>query len=52
MAAPGSSVADTLGNIGKLSELRRRLLFTFGMLAVYRLGVAIPTPRSKPSNTT
>ncbi len=29
---------------GKIPELRRRLLFTFGMLAVYRVGVAIPTP--------
>ncbi len=28
----------------KIPELRKRLLFTFGMLAVYRLGVAIPTP--------
>ena len=31
-------------NIPKVPELRRRLLFTLGMLAVYRLGVAIPTP--------
>ena len=31
-------------NAGRIPELRRRLLFTFGMLAVYRLGVAIPTP--------
>ncbi len=28
----------------KIPELRRRLLFTFAMLAVYRVGVAIPTP--------
>ena len=31
-------------NAGRIPELRRRLLFTFGMLAVYRLVVAIPTP--------
>ena len=31
-------------NAGRIPELRRRLLFTFGMLAVYRVGVAIPTP--------
>ncbi|HXQ21229.1 MAG TPA: hypothetical protein VN812_06105, partial [Candidatus Acidoferrales bacterium] len=31
-------------NVSKIPELRRRLLFTFAMLAVYRLGVAIPTP--------
>ena len=28
----------------KIPELRRRLLFTFAMLAVYRIGVAVPTP--------
>lgn len=28
----------------KISDLRRRLVFTFIMLAVYRVGVAIPTP--------
>ncbi len=28
----------------RIPELRRRLLFTFGMLAVYRVGVVIPTP--------
>ena len=31
-------------NVSKIPELRRRLLFTFAMLAVYRVGVAIPTP--------
>lgn len=31
-------------NATKIPELRRRLLFTFIMLAVYRLGVHIPTP--------
>lgn len=28
----------------RIPELRRRLLFTFSMLAVYRVGVAVPTP--------
>ena len=28
----------------RIPELRRRLLFTLGMLTVYRIGVAIPTP--------
>jgi preprotein translocase subunit SecY len=37
-------MASGLPNIPKVPELRRRLLFTLGMLAVYRLGVAIPTP--------
>jgi preprotein translocase subunit SecY len=31
-------------NAAKIADLRRRLFFTFGMLAVYRIGVAIPTP--------
>jgi len=31
-------------NTAALPELRRRLLFTFLMLAVYRIGVQIPTP--------
>lgn len=31
-------------NVAKIAELRRRLFFTLGMLAVYRIGVAIPTP--------
>jgi preprotein translocase subunit SecY len=29
---------------GKLGELRRRIIFTLLMLAVYRIGVQIPTP--------
>jgi preprotein translocase subunit SecY len=28
----------------KIEELRKRIIFTLGMLAVYRLGVHIPTP--------
>ncbi len=31
-------------NITKVPELRRRLLFTLGMLAIYRMGVFITTP--------
>ncbi|MBW2273303.1 MAG: preprotein translocase subunit SecY [Deltaproteobacteria bacterium] len=31
-------------NIGKIPELRQRILFTFGMLAVYRVGCAVVTP--------
>jgi preprotein translocase subunit SecY len=31
-------------NIPKIPELRRRILFTLMMLAVYRLGCTIPTP--------
>ena len=31
-------------NIGRITELRQRILFTFGMLAVYRVGCAVVTP--------
>src|ERR1041384_1391280 len=31
-------------NAGKMPELRRRIFFTLAMLAVYRVGVHIPTP--------
>ncbi|MEE8508142.1 MAG: preprotein translocase subunit SecY [Myxococcota bacterium] len=31
-------------NIARITELRQRILFTFGMLAVYRLGAFIVTP--------
>ena len=35
---------NVLINIFKLPELRKRVLFTLGMLAVYRLGVFIAVP--------
>ena len=31
-------------NIARIPELRARILFTFGMLAVYRIGCAVVTP--------
>src|SRR5450759_4145174 len=31
-------------NIGKVPELRKRVLFTLGMLAVYRIGVFVTIP--------
>jgi len=37
-------VLEGFTNAGRIPELRRRLLFTFGMLAVYRAVVVIPTP--------
>jgi preprotein translocase subunit SecY len=35
---------DSLKNIFAIPELRNRVLFTFGLLAVYRVGGNIPTP--------
>ncbi len=37
-------VGSGFGNIFKIPELRRRILYTAGLLAVYRIGVYIPTP--------
>jgi preprotein translocase subunit SecY len=34
----------SFANVTKVPELRRRLLFTLGMLAIYRMGVFITTP--------
>ncbi len=36
--------AGSVQNIARIPELQKRILFTFGMLAVYRIGCAIPTP--------
>ena len=35
---------EAFGNVSRIPELRKRVLFTAGALIVYRLGVAIPTP--------
>ncbi len=37
-------MATPLANIAKLPELRKRLLFTLLILAVYRIGIFIPAP--------
>ncbi|MDA1313616.1 MAG: preprotein translocase subunit SecY [Acidobacteria bacterium] len=35
---------EAAANVFKIPDLRRRILFTLGMLAVYRIGGHIPTP--------
>ena len=35
---------DSIRNIFAIPELRKRVLFTFGLLAVYRVGGHVPTP--------
>ncbi|MFI5174123.1 MAG: preprotein translocase subunit SecY [Terriglobia bacterium] len=35
---------ESLRNIFKIPDLRNRVLFTLGLLAIYRLGAHIPTP--------
>src|SRR5919201_7000578 len=39
---------DSLKNIFAVPDLRKRVLFTFGLLAVYRIGGHIPTPGVNP----
>lgn len=35
---------DTLKNAFKIPDLRKKLLFTLGMLVIYRVGIAVPVP--------
>src|SRR5213078_3753216 len=35
---------DAIANVFRIPDLRKRVLFTLGLLAVYRLGGHIPTP--------
>ena len=44
--APG--VIESFRNIFAIPDLRKRVLFTFGLLAVYRIGCHIPTPGDRP----
>ncbi|MDD9802079.1 MAG: preprotein translocase subunit SecY [Deltaproteobacteria bacterium] len=37
-------MSSSIQNIGRIPELQRRILFTLGMLAVYRVGAKIATP--------
>jgi preprotein translocase subunit SecY len=37
-------VSSGFGNVFKIPELRRRLAYTAALLAVYRIGVYVPTP--------
>jgi preprotein translocase subunit SecY len=41
-----------LGNLARVPELRRRLLFTAGILAVYRFGSWLPAPGVDPAAVT
>ena len=37
-------MAPSVSNIAKIPELRKRILFTIMMLAIYRIGIFVPTP--------
>jgi len=44
-----ATAANALGSIGKLGDLKRRLLFLVGALVVYRIGAHIPVPGIDPT---
>ena len=48
MARNTSSMAEALSGMGRLTELRQRLLFVLGALLVYRIGTFIPVPGVNP----
>jgi preprotein translocase subunit SecY len=48
MASNASQVAGMLGSMGRMTELRNRLLFVLAALAVFRLGTFIPVPGINP----
>jgi preprotein translocase subunit SecY len=48
MAKNVASMGQALGGMGRLTELRQRLLFLLGALLVYRIGTFIPVPGVNP----
>lgn len=40
---------DTLKNAFKIPDLRKKLLFTLGMLVIYRIGIRVPVPGIDPA---
>ena len=48
MSVSRSAMANSLAGIGRLSELKRRLLFVLGALIVFRIGAHIPVPGIDP----
>ena len=48
MARAPSQMAETLSGLGRLTELRQRLLFVFVALIIYRIGTFIPVPGVNP----
>lgn len=43
-----SGMFDTIKNAFRIPDLRKKLLFTFGMMVVYRIGIKIPVPGIDP----
>ena len=42
-------ISETAKNVFKIPELRRRVLFTIGLLMIYRIGFHIPVPGIDPA---
>ncbi len=49
MSRSPSQMAETLSGLGRLTELRQRLLFVFAALIIYRIGTFIPVPGVNPA---
>ena len=49
MAGNTANISETLGSMGRLSELRRRVLFVIGALIVFRIGTFVPVPGVNPA---
>jgi preprotein translocase subunit SecY len=48
MAVSGGGLTGGLGDLGKLTELRHRILFVLGAILVFRIGSFIPLPGIDP----
>ncbi|MCG8433927.1 MAG: preprotein translocase subunit SecY [Gammaproteobacteria bacterium] len=48
MARSAGNMMGSIGEIGKLAELRQRLFFLFGAIFVFRVGTFIPIPGIDP----
>ena len=51
MTRSPSQMAETLSGLGRLTELRQRLLFVVVALIIYRIGTFIPVPGVNPQAT-
>lgn len=49
LLATNKKLVETLKNIYKIEELRKRVLYTIGLLLVYRLGSFVVIPGINPS---
>ena len=49
LLATNKKLVETLKNIYKIEELRKRVLYTIGLLLVYRLGSFVVIPGINPT---